>query len=45
MRHVNKGVLNWKVDSDVVVKMVLDLEVIMYHVKVRMYVCKYCYVL
>ena len=38
MRYVNKGVLNCKVDSDVIAKMVIDLEVIMHHVKVCMLV-------
>ena len=35
MRDVNKGVLNCKVDSDVIAMMVIDLEVIMNHVKVN----------
>ena len=38
MRYVNKGVLNCKVDSDVIAKMVIDLEVIMYRVKVCVFV-------
>ena len=37
MRYVNKGVSNCKVDSDVIAKMDIDLEVIIYHVKVRKY--------
>ena len=36
MRNVNKSVLNWKVDSDVIAKMDIDLEMIMNHVKVNM---------
>ena len=37
MKDVNKGALNCKVDSDVIAKMVIDLEMILYHVKVYKY--------